>query len=451
MIPDGVLSSQPHQAAFSEKSNQRNVPLVDYERGGTALQNPNDGLSVKLWTLRCTDGHAVTVEADDVAPMVLFARPGTIELVSLAFDQNMNPHVAFVEDGVSWLWWWDTLANAMAFMTIPEAVTPRLGMDEKRSWNMSASDVMLCYIRKGRLCQRLQRERFATETILNAGPFDSLAIIGRQVGDRFQYAMTAGTGNPIDPLAESILAKLTAWWPLDSVNGSKMADKQPDVLVGGMTDAYLQYGPSLNQAPGRTAGRYAPAYGGNASPGGYITEVSSAGGPAPVENMFPSNGDWCSFGWVYLNASPVPAMAIVTRYDANDSGGTASVGMRYLDGGNGRIQGWFGAGDQSSIVPSGNVAVGKWVFMLLQRRSGLMRMYVDGQPLGTEINVSVHTPNNHYHTYFGSQGPHLFLNGRLQDWGWIKGKSLTDQELEWLYNDGDGRTIQQIRQAAGME
>lgn len=447
MIPGGVLSIQPHQAAFSEKSNQRNIPLVDYERGGTALQNPNDGLSVKLWTLRCTNGHAVTVEADDVAPVLLFTRTGTIELVSLGFDQNMNPHVAFVEDGVAWLWWWDTLANAMAFMSIPEAITPRLGMDEKRAWNMSASDVTLCYIRRGRLCQRLQRERFATETILAAGPFDALAIIGRHVGDRFQYAMTAGTGNPVDPLAESILAKLTAWWPLDSTNGLVMADRQPDVLRGGMTDAYLSYGPAPGQATGRTAGRVAPHYTGTHA---YMTEVNTTGGPAPSTSMQPGSGDFCSFGWVWFD-SIAEYRSIVTRYDAGNTGEFASVGVRLVSAGGQYVQGWFGTGTYGSIVPPGAVSSGRWIFVMVQRRNNQLVTTIDNSASGPPRDVTGVVPRQGDHTYFGSQGSYFFHRGRLQDWGWIRGASLTDEEMAWLYNAGEGRTIGQIRQAAGME
>lgn len=253
-----------------------------------------------------------------------------------------------------------------------------------------------------------------------------------------------------DPIAVAILAKLTAWWPFDSVDGAMMADKQPDVLVGGMTDAYLQYGPSLERADGRSPGRGAPQFRGSVEPGSYMTEASSTGGPAVAADMYPAGGDWANFGWLWLDSLPTPSMSIVTRYDAGDDGGAASIGMRYLDGGAGRMQGWFGNGTYSSIVPSGNVQTGKWVFFLLQRRNNIMRMWVDGAPIGTEMDVTGIVPLNGPHTYFGSQGQYFFLKGRLQDWGWMRGNSLTDEEMAWMYNAGAGRTIEQIRAAAGV-
>lgn len=189
MLPgDGKLSSQSHPAPFAEPVNRRDEQLVDYEIGGVGLQNPNAGLQVKLWTLR-SNGQQVTVEADDVPPALLFTRPGPITLVSLAFDQAMNPHVAFVEAGVAWLWWWDTIANAMTFTSFPGARSPRLGLDEKRPALLSAGDVVMAYMRDDSLCIRYQRERFADEHVLATGYSQELVSIGMNAAGRFQFML----------------------------------------------------------------------------------------------------------------------------------------------------------------------------------------------------------------------------------------------------------------------
>lgn len=188
MLPGNTLSTVPHPAPFSEPVSKRSEPLIDFEIGGVGLQNPNAGLQVKLWTLR-SDGHAVTVEAEDVPPVTLFTRPGTIELVSLAFDQSMNPHVAFVEDGVSWLWWWDTIANAMVFTSFPNMKTPRLGLDERREFNLANSDIVLGYLRGNDFCVRYQRERFAVENVLRVNAGSEVVACARNKGGRYQFRL----------------------------------------------------------------------------------------------------------------------------------------------------------------------------------------------------------------------------------------------------------------------
>lgn len=187
MLPgDGQVSVPAHPSAFAEAVNQRSTPLIDYEVGGVALFDPNQGLQVKLWTLR-SDGHAVTVEAEGVPAVVLFTRTGTITRVGLAFDQAMNPHVTFVEDGLVWLWWRDTIANAMVFTSFPGARSPCLGLDEKRASEMSNGDVLLSYLRDGSLCIRQQRDRFSVEQVKASGITLDLISVGRNVGGRYQW------------------------------------------------------------------------------------------------------------------------------------------------------------------------------------------------------------------------------------------------------------------------
>lgn len=187
MLPgDGQLSSTAYPSAFAEKVGKRSEPLIDYEVGGAALFDPNQGLQVKLWTLR-SNGQAVTIEAEGVPPVVLFTRAGSITRVGLAFDQAMNPHVAFVEDGVVWLWWRDTIANAMVFSSFPGARSPCLGLDEKRASEMSNGDVLLSYLRDDTLCVRQQRDRYAVEEVKASGITLDLISVGRNVGGRYQW------------------------------------------------------------------------------------------------------------------------------------------------------------------------------------------------------------------------------------------------------------------------
>lgn len=163
MLPSNVLSSEFIPA---EILPPRNVPkdfLVDYELGGVALNNPSQGLEVKVWTGQYIDG-AVVLEAEGVPPTTLFSLPDITEF-QFTFDQNMQPSVAYATaSGVAALRWWDGTVPAFSTLTLPAGSrSPRCTLDDKRRLQTSVSDVVLFYIRGDALYMRVQRDRFTIE------------------------------------------------------------------------------------------------------------------------------------------------------------------------------------------------------------------------------------------------------------------------------------------------
>jgi hypothetical protein len=149
-------------------------PLVDVEPGGVAIGNATRGLFRTLWTLTTPDGHAVVVTPEGGIADTLFTRAGTITELSLAFDQGMRPNVAFVEDGQAWLWWYDTTVATQVFTELAaDVVNPRITLDDKRSTQAEANDVILAYIRGTSLYFRAQRDRYTVEYLLSSGDITS--------------------------------------------------------------------------------------------------------------------------------------------------------------------------------------------------------------------------------------------------------------------------------------
>lgn len=246
-----------------------------------------------------------------------------------------------------------------------------------------------------------------------------------------------------DPISVSILGKLTCWWGLDATNGSVMADIQPEVLANGPEGATLKYGSAPSAVAGRTAGRFAGAMNGTQA---FVTNNELG----PTVKTQPGSGDFCMFGWVKVTSVPNIYTSIVTRYNAGNGGETASVSLRFLE--QRAVQGWFRdfATDRNSVLPIGSFPVGQWAFLMLQRRNNKLRTTLNNSVFAPELDVTGLVPvQDGAPIYFGSQGNFFKLVGQLQDWGWIKGKSLTDEEMAWLYNAGAGRTIAEIRAAAG--
>ena len=158
MLP--VLSSVPVPAAFSDRVNSRSDPLVDFENGGAALGVGSDSRAFE-W-MATSDGANVHVGRDGVAPVLVLSDTGITE-ISLAFDQTMNTHIAYVAAGVSKWHYWDTLTNSYQTMTLTDCRTPRCCSDEKTPEFSGDRDIVLAYLREDKLYLRLQRDRFTVE------------------------------------------------------------------------------------------------------------------------------------------------------------------------------------------------------------------------------------------------------------------------------------------------
>ncbi|MGC7464213.1 hypothetical protein QT654_20795 [Xanthomonas citri pv. citri] len=187
MFRNNALSTVPVPSSFVETVSRRTVPLIDYEMGGVNVADASQGLNVKLWKLE-SNGAQMLLSADGVPAIELFNRPN-VSQVALAFDQNMRPHVAFVQTGVTWLWWYDSQAGAMVFSSFPGALTPRLTTDEKRPTHLEDSDVILAYVRNNNLYFRMQRDRFLTEYLLKSAVNADLIAIGMNRGYRMQFRL----------------------------------------------------------------------------------------------------------------------------------------------------------------------------------------------------------------------------------------------------------------------
>ncbi len=187
MIPSGGPSNPAQPSEYLERVNSTLAPLVDYEMGGIALNNASFGLWVRLWRVR-VDGDVVYLAPESGAEQPMFIRAGISE-VALAFDQNMQPVIAFVQDGQAWLWWYDSSVPGMVFTLIAGAVNPRLTLDDKRPGQVANSDVILAYLRSGALYYRQQRDRYLTEYLFSSSPpCGGLASVCMSKGGRLQFA-----------------------------------------------------------------------------------------------------------------------------------------------------------------------------------------------------------------------------------------------------------------------
>lgn len=202
MIPDRRLATDPYAyvGAFLAPDDQENVLLEDYELGGTDLNDPSDGLKVKTWTASYNPATGeISLSAPGSVTTVVLTIMGVSEL-SLAFDQNMQPVIAFVENGAAKFYWWDTDIPGFTTTTLPAgSLTPRVCMDDKRDMETAANDVILCYVTgDGKLVALHQRDRYSTVDVLMdpfVDPYGNPALlkrIGMNANNRLQGKGTVG-------------------------------------------------------------------------------------------------------------------------------------------------------------------------------------------------------------------------------------------------------------------
>ena len=184
MIPEMRLSTTAQPAALLLPDQQPSLTTAR-ARGGVALNDPSQGLDVQTWTLD-TDGTSVTIRGEEGPPDTLFTAARVTE-VSLAFDQNMRPFVAFVDiDGAKYRWF-DSVDSTIKITPIGAGVVnPRCCLDDFRPSQTNASDIILAYVRDGALYFRAQRDRYTVEYPLGLRG-QGLNFVGMGVNLRLQF------------------------------------------------------------------------------------------------------------------------------------------------------------------------------------------------------------------------------------------------------------------------
>lgn len=191
MLPDNQLSSTPITGPLVLPDGLVLDDLLDFETGGVALNDPSQGLQVQTWTCAYIDNSKVVIKALSTGYTAVLFERARITSVSLAFDQNMHPIVAYEIDGEVFLWWWDSLTSQRRDDSFGNVRCPRVTLDDKRAQQLANSDVIFAYIKGKNLCYRQQRDRFTVERVLRDGvsALSRLKNVAMSKGYRLQFEL----------------------------------------------------------------------------------------------------------------------------------------------------------------------------------------------------------------------------------------------------------------------
>ncbi len=185
MMPENRLSTTPVPRAFIGARALASHERVDYEEGPIAITDVTQGLQAQRWRMRLINDEFL-LDAPLVPEYVAYSAVGATEL-SFTFDQQGRLALAYIQDGHPKLYWYDSAVPGFTVLNLPsDAITPKIILDDKRFTQSPVADIILQYIRDGRLKMRSQRDRFLIEYDLNEGPWVGIAKLGFNRGLRLQ-------------------------------------------------------------------------------------------------------------------------------------------------------------------------------------------------------------------------------------------------------------------------
>lgn len=163
------------------------------DMGGVAVNDTSQGLARYLWQCRSENNKFYLRRQGE--PEVELPITGTdVTAISLTFDQNMNICLAYIDAGMCKLYWYDTSQAQMTISDFPGIDSPRVSLDDRRSFAIASSDILFVYLKGQGLYYRMQRERYLTEHLLKAdvGVVDPiLRQVGMGKNNRFLFHISS--------------------------------------------------------------------------------------------------------------------------------------------------------------------------------------------------------------------------------------------------------------------
>ena len=190
-MPNNKLSDVAFKYTWRGLNQTDPTVTQDFEEAGIALNNTSQGLQVQLWTFS-TNGTDIIVDAPSLPAPITLLSPTNVASVRGCFDQNMNPFVAYLQEGQWNYWWFDTVVGHMVTSQLPSGVTSVVcTLDDKRPWESNISDICLLYTNNGNLYYRRQRDRYGIEYLLKTSVNGTLVKVAMNGIERLQIKLQA--------------------------------------------------------------------------------------------------------------------------------------------------------------------------------------------------------------------------------------------------------------------
>lgn len=219
-IIEDRLSTVPVTADWLPPDELDRIWTEDYEAGPVAIGDPSLGQAYQVWHLTYNSGpgtFTVTPQTTG-SPVDVLTGFTNVEQCTLAFDQNGNVTLGFTQAGVAKLYWYDTQQAQYVTDTLTDFIYPSVCMDDKRTTQNTANDILLFYTKQQidstyDLFVRYQRDRYTIEHLLAEDIPPYVYKFGMHAGLRVQIGLL---NQVTAPTAEYILLETTDYLLLES-------------------------------------------------------------------------------------------------------------------------------------------------------------------------------------------------------------------------------------------
>lgn len=171
---------------FAEPRNRLTKATEEYSLGGIELEDTSKGLQSNIWVSYLgSDNNIFIKRIDREESIVVFEFPN-IDWLSFTFDQNMRPVHSFMSKGKSYIRFYS--GTQFEIKELIGARFPNIILDLYEKEDIPKSDIVLAYVRDGKLIYTLQRTKFTDEVIIATDTNKSMVQkIGILVDGRFGF------------------------------------------------------------------------------------------------------------------------------------------------------------------------------------------------------------------------------------------------------------------------
>ena len=186
MIPGGSFTTTPVISSFPAPYNDAYTPLTQNVLGGISIGDPSHGRTYQTWTVNY-NGTSINI-SPSTGGIAYTLVESNVFSVSLAFDNNMSPVIAWMTTGGANLYYYNTVTESYNTTFFPGVLSCRVCVDDPAEFYNASSDVIFGYTLGGNLYYRQQRDRYATQYLIGAST-KTLIRMSLSTGNRLQFEL----------------------------------------------------------------------------------------------------------------------------------------------------------------------------------------------------------------------------------------------------------------------
>lgn len=189
MIPANKLSSSLVYAEWNiNEPDGSFTPTSGYELGGQDININTTDINSFLWKYYYENGSIKLYRVDDPSRILEIDSIPNITQLSLTFDQSLVPTYTYVQNGSTYLKWYDTTDQTYKVTNFGTTFrSPKVCLDIKDKLS-TVSDVLFFYMKNNtQLCVRYQRDRYSIEYVLQTMAPHQILRVGMNKLNRVQF------------------------------------------------------------------------------------------------------------------------------------------------------------------------------------------------------------------------------------------------------------------------